>query len=126
MAAARSRIRIRKGDLVEVIAGKEKGKRGEVLKADPRAQRVIVENLNVSKKHKRPRPLRDSGRMGQQQIEPGGVVDIAAPIPISNVMVVCPSCDRPTRVAHAVEEVKGAPAKIRVCTRSDCGKGVDR
>ena len=105
MAATRARIRIRKGDMVEVIAGKEKGKRGEVLEADPRRQRVIVENLNVSKKHKRPKARSDSSGMGQQQIEPGGVVDLAAPIPISNVMLVCPSCDRPTRVSHAVEEV---------------------
>ena len=123
---ARAKLRIRKGDVVEVIAGKEKGKRGTVLEADPRRSRVIVENLNLSKKHKRPRPLRDSGRMGQQQIEPGGVVDLAAPIPVSNVMLVCPSCDRPTRVSHGIEEIKGADAKVRRCSRSDCGKGVDR
>jgi len=126
MAATRARIRIRKGDMVEVIAGKEKGKRGEVLEADPRRQRVIVENLNVSKKHKRPKARSGSSGMGQQQIEPGGVVDLAAPIPISNVMLVCPSCDRPTRVSHAVEEVKGAEKKVRACSRSDCGKGLDR
>lgn len=123
---SRAKLRIRKGDIVEVIAGKEKGKRGEVLEAEPRKNRVIVENLNLSKKHKRPRPLRDSGRMGQQQIEPGGVVDLAAPIPVSNVMLVCPSCDRPTRVSHGIEEIKGSDAKVRLCSRSDCGKGVDR
>ena len=123
---ARARLRIRKGDVVEVIAGKEKGKRGTVHQADPRRGRVTIENLNLSKKHKRPRPIRDSGRMGQQQIEPGGVVDIAAPISVSNVMLVCPSCDRPTRVSHGIEEIKGADTKVRVCGRSDCGKGVDR
>jgi large subunit ribosomal protein L24 len=123
---ARGRMQIRKGDLVEVIAGKEKGKRGTVLEADPRRRRVIVENLNLSKKHKRPRPIRDSSRRGQPQIEPGGVVDLAAPIAISNVKLVCPSCDRPTRVAHGIEEIKGADTKVRVCGRPDCGKGVDR
>ena len=64
--------------------------------------------------------------MGQQQIDPGGVIDIAAPIPVSNVMLVCPSCDRPTRVKHGIEEIKGADAKVRVCSHEDCGKGVAR
>jgi large subunit ribosomal protein L24 len=123
---ARGRMQIRKGDVVEVISGKERGKRGTVLEADPRRRRIIIENLNVSKKHQRPKPMRDSSRMGQQQIEPGGVVDIAAPISVSNVKLVCPSCDRPTRVAHGIEEIKGTDTKIRVCGRSDCGKGVDR
>ena len=123
---ARARLRIRTGDIVEVISGKEKGKRGTVLEVDPRRGRVVVENLNLSKKHKRPRAMRDSGRMGQQQIEPGGVVDLAAPIPVSNVMVVCPNCDRPTRVAHGMEEIKGSEAKVRICSRGDCRKGVDR
>ena len=112
--------------LVISAAGKDKGKRGTVLEADPRRERVIVENLNVLKKHQRPRPLKDSSRMGQQQIDPGGVIDLAAPIPVSNVMLVCPSCDRPTRVAHGIEEIKGADAKVRVCGRPDCKKGVDR
>ena len=123
---ARARLRIRKGDVVEVIAGKEKGKRGTVLIADPRRNRVTIENMNLSKKHKRPRPIRDSGRMGQQQIEPGGVIDVASPVSVSNVMLVCPSCDRPTRVAHGIEEIKGSDKKVRLCGRSDCGKGVDR
>ena len=123
---ARARLRIRTGDVVEVISGKEKGKRGTVLEADPRRSRVIVENLNLSKKHTRPKALRDSSRMGQQQIDPGGVVDLAAPIPVSNVMLVCPSCDRPTRVAHGMEEIKGSEKKVRICSRDDCAKGVDR
>ena len=122
---ARSRLQIRKGDVVEVIAGKEKGKRGTILEADPRRRRVIIENVNLSKKHQRPKPIRDSGRLGQPQMEPGGVVDLAMPLPVSNVMLVCPSCDRPTRVAHGIEEIKGTNTKVRLCSRSDCRKGVD-
>lgn len=119
-------MKIRKGDLVQVVSGKDRGKQGRILEALPREQRVIVENLNVVKRHRRPRALRDSGRMGQPQIQPGGVFDVAAPLPVSNVMVVCPTCNRATRVGHEFRETKDGVAKLRVCRRSDCGEVLDR
>ena len=119
-------MRIKKGDLVQVISGKDRGKQGRVLESHPRDRRVIVENLNMVKKHRRPRAMRDSSRMGQQQVEPGGVFDVANPLPISNVMVVCPTCNRATRVGYEFREAKGGTVKVRVCKRADCGEVLDR
>jgi large subunit ribosomal protein L24 len=119
-------MKIRKGDLVQVLSGKDRGKQGRIIEADPKKRRVIVENLNVVKKHRRPRPMKDSSRMGQVQIQPGGVVDLAAPIDVSNVMVVCPTCNRATRVGYEFRESKGRQVKVRVCRRADCGEVLDR
>ena len=121
------KMKIRKGDRVQILSGKDRGKQGRVLEALPKEQRVIVENLNVVKRHMRPRILRDSNRMGQQQVAPGGVVDKAAPLPIATVMVVCPNCERPTRVGMEFRDVKGGvQTKVRVCKRADCGQVIDR
>jgi large subunit ribosomal protein L24 len=119
-------MKVRKGDLVQIVSGKDRGKQGRIIEARPRERRVIVENLNVVKKHRRPRALRDSSRMGQPQIQPGGVFDIAAPVPVSNVMVVCPTCNRATRVGYEFREQKGRTVKLRVCKRADCGEVLDR
>ena len=106
MAATMS---IHKGDLVQVISGKDRGKQGRVLEALPRERRVIV-----------------ASRMGQTQIQPGGIVDIAAPLDVSNVMVVCPVCNRATRIGHEFREQKGRQVKVRVCKRADCREVLDR
>ena len=120
-------MKIRKGDLVQVLSGKDRGKQGRILEADPRKRRVLVENLNQVKKHRKPRPMKDSSRMGQTQIQPGGVIDLAAPLPVSSVMVVCPTCNRPTRVGYEFrEDEKGRRIKVRVCKRADCGEVLDR
>jgi large subunit ribosomal protein L24 len=119
-------MKVRKGDLVQVIAGKDRGKQGRVIESHPRQRRVIVENLNVVKKHRRPRAMRDSSRMGQPQNQPGGVFDVANPLPVSNVMVVCPTCNRATRVGYEFREAKGGRIKVRVCKRADCGEVLDR
>ena len=119
-------MRVRKGDLVQVLTGKDRGKQGRVIEALPRERRVVVENLNIAKRHTRPRPIRDSSRMGQQQIIPGGVIDRPAPLPVSNVMVVCPTCKRATRVGITTKEVKGEQVRIRVCRRDDCREEIDR
>jgi large subunit ribosomal protein L24 len=119
-------MRMRKGDLVQVISGKDRGKQGRIIEALPRERRVIVENLNIVKKHQRPRAMRDSSRMGQQQVQPGGVFDVAAPMPVSNVMVVCPVCNRATRVGYEFRESKDGRMKVRVCKRADCGEVLDR
>ncbi len=119
-------MKIRKGDTVHVLAGKDRGKQGRVLEAHPRDKRVIVENLNVVKRHSRPKPIKNPSRMGQQQLTPGGVIDKAAPIPISNVMLVCPTCNRPTRVGVVVKEIKGERRRVRVCRREDCRQEIDK
>jgi large subunit ribosomal protein L24 len=119
-------MKIKKGDLVQVIAGKDRGKQGRIIEAHPGERRVIVENLNVVKKHRRPRAMRDSSRMGQPQIQPGGVFDVSSPVPVSNVMIVCPTCNRATRVGYEFRESKGRQVKLRVCKRADCGEVLDK
>ena len=113
-------MRIKKGDLVQVLAGKDRGKQGRVLDARPRDRRVIVENLNVAKRHTKPRPVRDSTRMGGANIIPGGIVEKAVPLDVSNVMLVCPTCRQPTRVGVKVKDVKGETVRVRVCKRTGC------
>jgi large subunit ribosomal protein L24 len=118
-------MRIKKGDLVQVLAGKDRGKQGRVLVARPRDRRVIVENLNVAKRHTKPRPMRDSTRMGGASIIPGGIVDRSMPLDVSNVMLVCPTCKQPTRVGVKVKDVKGEAVRVRVCKRDGCGQEID-
>ncbi len=119
-------LRVRKGDLVQMLAGKDRGKQGRVIEARPRERRVIVENLNVVKRHSRPKPLRDSSRMGGSQMTPGGVIEKASAVPISNVMLVCPTCNRPTRIGMTTKEVKGRETRVRVCKRADCLQEIDK
>jgi large subunit ribosomal protein L24 len=119
-------MKIKKGDTVQMLRGKDRGKRGRVIEALPAEGRVIVENLNVAKRHTRPRPLRDASRMGGQQIAPGGVIEKAGPVPVSSVMLVCPTCGRATRVAMSVKEIKGEKVKVRQCKRADCREEIDR
>ena len=119
-------MKIREGDLVQVLSGKDRGKQGRVIEARPRDRRVIVENLNVVKRHTRPRPIKDSSRMGGTQIQPGGIIEKAAPVDVSNVMLVCPTCNRPTRIGMTTKEVKGREVHVRVCKRAGCGEELDR
>jgi large subunit ribosomal protein L24 len=119
-------MKVKKGDLVQILTGKDRGKRGRVVEARPSERRVIVENLNVAKRHTRPRPIRDSSRMGGAQVVPGGILDKPAPMSVSNVMVVCPVCGNPTRVGTAEKEVKGEIMRVRVCKRDGCGQEIDR
>jgi large subunit ribosomal protein L24 len=121
-----SAMRVKKGDLVQVLSGKDRGKQGRVLEARPDERRVVVENLNIVKRHTRPRPVKNTSRMGGPQIEPGGVISKPAPLPVGNVMVVCPTCKRPTRVGVHMKEVKGESVRVRVCKRADCGQEIDK
>jgi large subunit ribosomal protein L24 len=121
-----STMRIKKGDLVQVLSGKDRGKQGRVLEARPRERRVVVENLNVVKRHQKPRPLRDSSRMGGMQVAPGGIIERASAIDVSNVMIVCPTCGNPTRVGMTEKDVKGEIVRVRVCKREGCGEEIDR
>ena len=117
-------MRIKKGDLVQVLAGKDRGKQGRVLDARPRDRSVIVENLNVAKRHTKPRPVRDSTRMGGANIIPGGIIEKPMPLDVSNVMIVCPTCKQPTRVGIKVKDVKGELVRVRVCKRDGCGQEI--
>ena len=119
-------MKIRKGDTVQMLRGKDRGKRGRVIEAQPGKGRVIVENLNTVKRHTKPRPIRDSSRMGAQQIAPGGVLEKAGPVPVSAVMLVCPTCQRATRVGITTKEIKGEQVKIRQCKRADCLEEIDQ
>src|SRR3954454_2976064 len=121
-----AKLKIRQGDTVQVLSGKDRGKQGRVIHALPREGRVVVENLNIVKRHTRPRPIRDSSRMGGTQIQPGGVIEKAAPLDVSNVMLVCPTCGLPTRVGYKFKDVKGETVKIRVCKREGCREELDR
>ena len=120
------KMKIKKGDLVQILAGKDRGKQGRVLEARPGDRRVIIENLNVMTRHTRPKPLRDSSRMGGVQMAPGGRIEKAAPVDVSNVMLVCPTCKLPSRVGIKVKDVKGEVVRVRVCKRDGCGQEIDR
>jgi large subunit ribosomal protein L24 len=87
-------VRIKKGDLIQVVAGREKGAQGKVLRVYPHKRRVVVEKLNLVKRHTRP------GQAHQQ----GGIIEKEAPLDISNVMLVDPSDGKPTRVGIKVLE----------------------
>ena len=111
-------MKIRQGDTVHILAGKDRGKQGRVIKATPRDRKVIVENLNTVKRHRRPKPLKDSSRMGGQQVEPGGIIEMAAALPV---------CSRPTRVGIETRDSKAEGIrKVRICKRADCGQDIDR
>jgi large subunit ribosomal protein L24 len=105
------RFHVRKNDLVQVIAGKEKGKTGKVLKVLPKKNRVVVEKINFIKRHSRP-----SGKTRQ-----GGIIQKEAPIHVSNVLPVCPKCNQGVRTGHrALEDGK----KALVCRK--CGELLER
>src|SRR5919199_3312812 len=118
-------MKVKKGDLVQILAGKDRGKQGRILEARPRERRVVVENLNVVKRHMRPQPMKESSRMGGTQMTPGGVISKPSAVPISNVMLVCPTCNRPTRIGMTAKEVKGRDVHVRVCKRADCLQEID-
>lgn len=91
------KTKIKKGDNVEVIGGSDKGQRGEVIKVMPKTARVVVQGINIRKKHQR--QVQTQGRT----MNPG-IIEFEGPIHISNVMLVCPKCDEPTRVAIKRED----------------------
>ena len=108
----KNRMRVRKGDTVQVITGNDRGARGRVLRAYPKVRRVVVEAVNIRKKHQRPI------RAGRQDVQTG-IIQFEAPIDVSNVMLICTQCDRPTRVGVRRE----AGERVRVCKR--CGGDID-
>ena len=105
------RAKIRRDDLVKVIAGKDKGKTGKVLRVDIKKEKVYIEGLNVQKRHQRPMMLRDTQR---QQSTEGGVIEREGPIHISNVMLLDPKTGDPTRVGIKREGGR----RLRIAKRS--------
>lgn len=97
--------RIKKGDKVEIIAGKDKGERGEATGVFPKENRVTVQNLNILKKHQKAR------QAGNRQV-PAQIVEFEGKMDLSNVMLVCPSCEKATRVGF---HVRADGYKVRVC-----------
>jgi large subunit ribosomal protein L24 len=119
-------MKVKKGDIVHVLSGKDRGKQGRVIEARPSEGRVVVENINLVTRHQRPRPLPNASRMGGTQMSEGGRIQRPAPLPVDNVMVVCPTCKRPTRIGTVVKQVKDSTIRVRVCKRADCLQEIDR
>ena len=109
------RMRIRKDDHVVVTSGKDRGKTGRVLRTDPKRRRVFVEGLNIIKRHQRPRSLKDT----QRGAEAGGIIEKEGPIDVSNVMLLDPSDNKPTRVGITREGGR----RTRVARRT--GKAIE-
>ena len=97
-------LKIKKGDHVVVLSGKDKGKEGVVHSADPRAGKVVVEGVNTAKRH----------RKARSATEAGGIIEIDKPIDVSNVAVISPSDGKPTRVGYKLVDGK----KVRICKRT--------
>jgi large subunit ribosomal protein L24 len=104
-------MKIAKNDIVEVVAGNDRGKRGKVLKVLPKSQRVVVEGVNFIHRHTRPRTQGDQG----------GIIEKEAPIDVSNVMLICTKCNEGVRVKTKILADK---SKSRVC--SQCGEMIER
>jgi len=129
---------IRKGDTIVVLAGKDAGKRGtvdRVIRREPSpggtrsifrrgssagGVSVVVEGINISKRHTKPRQGSTSGIGGVPRIEPGGILDVNHPLPISKVMIVCSNCGKPTRIGHRTLD---NGRRVRVCKQ--CGEQME-
>jgi len=101
-------MKIKKGDQVLITSGKDRGRRAKVLKAFPKKRKLLVEGVNLRKKHIRPR----------REGEKGQIVETPAPIDISNIELICPKCSKPTRVGYKIVEKR----KYRICKK--CGKEI--
>jgi len=101
-----SKMTVRKGDTVVILSGKDKGKEGKVLRVIPSTDKLVVEGLNIRKRHERP----------TREAPQGGVVETPAPLDRSKVMVICSSCNKPTRVGGKIAD---SGERVRVCKK--CG-----
>lgn len=99
-------MKIKKGDTVLLIAGKDRTKKGKVIQVLPKEKRIVIEGLNIIKKHVRPRR---TGEKGQR-------VEVPRPLDISNVKLVCPKCKKTTRVGYKIIQ-KGGEKKVRICKK---------
>jgi large subunit ribosomal protein L24 len=110
--AERHTISIRKGDQVKIIAGRDSGKTGRVLSINAKKNTVVVEHASIIKRHTRPNPGKNIK---------GGIVEKEGPVNVSNVMIVCPSCTKHTRMGH---NILPDGTKVRACRR--CGAALDK
>lgn len=106
-----SKLHIRKGDKVQILSGKDRGKKGKVLSTVPREKKVLVEGVNIIKKHAKP----------TQKIPQGGIREMEGPINASNVMLICPSCQQATRIFR---RTLADGKKVRGCKK--CGELIDK
>ncbi len=101
-------MKLKKGDQVLIISGKDRGKKGKILRALPKERRIVVEGVNLVKKHQRPRRRREKGE----------IVEMPVPIDVSNVKLICPKCKKAVRVGYKIIKDN----KYRICKK--CGKPV--
>jgi large subunit ribosomal protein L24 len=99
-------MKIRKGDRVQVLTGKDRGKTGTVTRSIPARGRVIVDGVNIAKKHQKP----------TSATQQGGIIDKEMPIPVANVAIVCSSCGKPTRIGYRFE---ADGTKVRICRKCE-------
>ena len=104
------KLKVKKGDTVLVLSGKDKGKQGKILQALPKKDKVVVEGINKVKRHTKP----------NQNVPKGGIIPKEAPMHASKVMIVCPACSKPTRIAKKLVDGK----MVRVCKK--CGELFDQ
>lgn len=109
-------MHVKKGDEVLVITGKNKGQRGKISRAIPSENRVVVENVNMVKKHMKPR--------GPQQR--GGIIEREAPLHVSNVMLICPNCGKASRTGDRIVEGEGKLSRRKVRFCKACDQNVDQ
>ena len=103
-------MKIKKGDTVLIISGKDKGKKGKVIKCFPKERKITVEGVNLMKKHIKPKR---SGEKGQ-------IIQMPAPFDVSNAKLICPHCSKPTRIGYKIEGKK----KYRVCKK--CSQPIEQ
>ena len=103
------KLHVKKGDTVVVLSGKDKGKQGKIVSAFPKKRQVIVEDVNKVKRHTKP----------SLKAPQGGIIQKEMPLDVCKVMVICPACNKPTRIAHKLVDGKN----LRVCKK--CGEVVD-
>ncbi|MGO0122795.1 50S ribosomal protein L24 [Desulfothermobacter acidiphilus] len=106
----KGKVHVKKGDTVVVLTGKDVGRKGKVLRVLPEEKKVVVEKVNVVKRHTRP----------TRQLPQGGIIEKEAPVHASNVMLVCSRCGRPTRIGR---KVLPEGRRVRICKR--CGESID-
>lgn len=109
-------MHVKNGDEVLVISGKNKGSRGKITRAIPTEDRVVVENVNIVKKHMKPR--------GQRQR--GGIVEVEAPLHASNVMLICPNCGKASRTGHRIVDGDGKISRRKVRFCKACDQNIDQ
>jgi len=111
LANAKPKIHVKKGDTVVVITGKNAGKKGKIIEVLPKENRVVIEGVNIAKRHTKP----------TQQAPQGGIVEKEAPIAGSNVMIFCSKCNSPRRIN---KEILANGKKVRICNK--CGEAFDK